>query len=944
MNPLKYLKSKVASLKMSDSFIVFVLILAGVLVASGYLKEGLVSSDDGALMVIRADGFYRSFVDGHLPVRWITKLNEGYGYPVANFLYPLPFYITSVLMLSGISALAAVKLVMLGATVISGLSMFWWLRGWSSNFGALVGSLAYLVAPYRIMDLYNRGSLGEVVGFAIAPLLMWRIDRLVARPAWTNVMWLGLVWSSLIPAHNSFSLIVSVLAGFYLLGRVHRKKSPALRFNFQEVVAQTIIFFKTCRHGMVRVGLTAKAGLGIILAGLLSAWFWLPALFDLPFTRSSQTPIAPLGDYFVSNLELLLQFGLFPLLVTALSIFLFKRRLVRFVWISIGLIIYLSTPASVWLWQLLSLDKLIQFPFRLLIVSSLLVPLLLALLIDWFKRKNYSLEWTFLCLLLGLVYWSQIETATQWSNDTYEPGYYQANFDTTTNKREFTPKWVYQDPSTLRTQAIESLDSRPLTIIELHERTQETFVQLEVKEPQSIVFNTHYYPNWQVLADDQPLEISPDSRGRIVVEVPVPERRDSKIDLKLVWRPTPIHVAAEVISLVSLLFTLIVLLKVGTGRIDKTVFWMSIFVVVTVLGLSLLSRHKQLLTVFDPIDQEQRYLDSQWVNPESTRPIGDHGLYSWAGWAYVHGTNPILINPEMPPLGKYLIGLGTLMTGRTALVGLFFNLTFLFTLYLLAKTMIDSKYWAMLPVALLVIEPIFNDSLVYPMLDGIQLTGMCLAFFALIMAEQKRQLGWYLIAGLGLGIVLSSKFYATGLMLALSIVIFYMFTGRWRQLNYLAVSMVTMVSIHIASYTRFFMLGGSLREYLGAQRWIYEFYRSGSPDVPLGSYWQLVLFNRWHVWWNTGVDNIISSNLWRPTWPIALVVVVDQVHMVLKNLYTTKVLSLPIIYLPLSWLLVYSVFLSMIGGWPHYLLQFLPFAYIYLTMRLVEFSHHYQKT
>lgn len=69
---------------------------------------------------------------------------------------------------------------------------------------------------------------------------------------------------------------------------------------------------------------------------------------------------------------------------------------------------------------------------------------------------------------------------------------------------------------------------------------------------------------------------------------------------------------------------------------------------------------------------KQRYLNSQWVIPNSKKTISDEDLYIYAGNEYIRGTSPILINPEILPLPKYLIGLITVLFGNPYLTGLIF--------------------------------------------------------------------------------------------------------------------------------------------------------------------------------------------------------------------------------------------------------------------------------
>ena len=89
---------------------------------------------------------------------------------------------------------------------------------------------------------------------------------------------------------------------------------------------------------------------------------------------------------------------------------------------------------------------------------------------------------------------------------------------------------------------------------------------------------------------------------------------------------------------------------------------------ITVVSIGLLftytSDHLNKLTeVYAPQTLEQLYNRSQYVVPHSKNPISDAVVYAYAGSAHMNGSNPVLLNAEHPPHGKYLIGLLFQLTG-----------------------------------------------------------------------------------------------------------------------------------------------------------------------------------------------------------------------------------------------------------------------------------------
>ena len=123
-------------------------------------------------MVIRFSAFHQALRSGQFPVRFVDRLNNNYGYPVFNYLYPMPFYLAEIPKLIGFNFTQSIKLVFILSTVISAIAMYWALSIKFSPTASLVGSTLYIFSPYRFLDNYVRGSLGEIVSFVFLPLIL----------------------------------------------------------------------------------------------------------------------------------------------------------------------------------------------------------------------------------------------------------------------------------------------------------------------------------------------------------------------------------------------------------------------------------------------------------------------------------------------------------------------------------------------------------------------------------------------------------------------------------------------------------------------------------------------------------------------------------------------------------------------------------------------------
>ncbi|MDP3941478.1 MAG: hypothetical protein Q8Q49_04185, partial [bacterium] len=152
-------------------FYLILLIVISCLPLLSFLNPGLPDTHDGVDHVARIANFYQSFSEGNLLPRWAGNLNWGYGHPVLMFLYPLPSYLASMFHFLGASFVDSTKLVFVFSFLASGVGMFLWLTSFTNRRAAFLGALAYSFGPYRFVDMYVRGAIGEHVAFIFPPLI-----------------------------------------------------------------------------------------------------------------------------------------------------------------------------------------------------------------------------------------------------------------------------------------------------------------------------------------------------------------------------------------------------------------------------------------------------------------------------------------------------------------------------------------------------------------------------------------------------------------------------------------------------------------------------------------------------------------------------------------------------------------------------------------------------
>ena len=174
------------------------------------------------------------------------------------FLYPLPSYISSFFHALGFSFVDSVKLVFGLSFIASALAMYIWLNEFLSKKGAFVGGLLYMFAPYRFVDLYVRGSIGEHVAFLFPPLVLYFIFKLFKRSEYRYIFLGSVTLSGLILSHNAISLMFLPIFFIYIIFLTWQLKSKK-RF----IIDTTLL---------------------IVFGFAQSTFFWLPAYFEGRYT------------------------------------------------------------------------------------------------------------------------------------------------------------------------------------------------------------------------------------------------------------------------------------------------------------------------------------------------------------------------------------------------------------------------------------------------------------------------------------------------------------------------------------------------------------------------------------------------------------------------------------------------------------------------------------
>jgi len=476
-----------------------------------------IPTHDGEYHIIRFWQFYTMLSSGQWFPRWAPDLNNGLGIPLFTFNYPFPNYIGSFFHVFGLSFVDSFKWTMaLGYLT----AVVWCYLFIKKEFGvkpAVIATVIFSYVPYWFVDIYVRGSVGEVWALSFVTLAFCAL-------AYVKPRLFAFAVGALILSHNILAMIfVPVL---FLAAAKNRKM---------------LVYW--------------AAGIG------LSAYFWLPALLERAYVTGLNT--VDYRDHFPALVQLLFpswgsgysvpglsdqmsfQIGIIPLLVFITAgalVFRHSQMSASVRWYSVlaltGVVVsvFIMTEYAAFLWAAVPLIQFTQFPWRLLSVVVVAIPALAGLVAK--QLPKWGIILALLSVLFALRYTRpvtyEVRTDAQYlENPSFTSG-------TSSLGDMFQTVWLKGEPSQ------DFVFSGTVTGMNKHTPVSYTLTAIAT-ESAILRVPAAYYPGWQARVDGRKTIVLPDENGLVSLSVPEGDHA-----IRIWLGSTPLQAAAAAISILSL--------------------------------------------------------------------------------------------------------------------------------------------------------------------------------------------------------------------------------------------------------------------------------------------------------------------------------------------------------------------------------------------------------
>jgi uncharacterized membrane protein YfhO len=511
---------------------------------------------DGAMHYNQMRSFRDGLAAGRVFPRWESETHYGHGAPTTSFYPPGVYYLTSLFYWLLGDWKRVLMCLHLALMIASGGAIFWYARQTMSRGASMMAMAVYIIAPYHLLNQYQRGAIAEQMSFVWMPLILLFADRLRRnKGSLTDFAALAIVFAAFLYSH------------------------PPTAYQFFLVFGSCYSIWAIKQGNMRELGLIA---LSLIVGALIAAAYFFPAIVEQPLINADDVEKAwpyhssyvfdyaqknydRINDQFFIRIDRIWVFSAAAIVLTGTVLLIIRNhiksielRSIMIFWIVAGaLTVFFMTRYSYPIGKLIPKIEIGVFSWRMLSLASLVVALLAGACwqaaIDMLGKRKMPV--LILCgASSGLVLAAAIAVSAwyvvmpMYRVEAFKPIPEHYNYATL-------PRGVPRDVPQMEPAQLVSGEGR----VEV-ERWQPEFrrMKVELNGTDRLQIRTSYYPGWAAFVDGKVTEIMTGEAGIIEIDLPAGEH-----SITLDYRLTPIRRVSVWITLMSfvLLFSLVVIAK-----------------------------------------------------------------------------------------------------------------------------------------------------------------------------------------------------------------------------------------------------------------------------------------------------------------------------------------------------------------------------------------------
>ncbi len=311
---------------------------------------------------------------------------------------------------------------------------------------------------------------------------------------------------------------------------------------------------------------------------------------------------------------------------------------------------------------------------------------------------------------------------------------------------------------------------------------------------------------------------------------------------------------------------------------------------------------------------EKEFSNSQVVKGgRAEHFFSDGELYAILGYKYILGQNPAQLHPEVPPFGKYLIGLGIYFFGNENATNIILSVGSLSLLYIISYEIFRDGNLALIVVLLETLDTQFQELITSPNLDIPQLFLLLLSL--LLFLKSQGRIKAIFLSGIFAGLAMATKFFVNGFILLCVYLVGILakkdFKIFIRSLSILPGALLGYVLPYIVTILN----DPNPIHFFKFQRWLINWW-AGNAQTQWGGILSIIATGTWKTWWED--NGYIHVSAWNPLWPIIATMGLLSIISIGK----LKDWKAFVIWI---WCGFYLLFISTTSAFPRYLMALFPF-------------------
>jgi hypothetical protein len=446
-------------------------------------KPGLPMLHDSNPHIARMIAFHTALVDGQFPPMWAKELLGGIGSPVMMLNYQLPYFISEGFVRMGLGYFDAYKATLALSFILSAALMYLALLSRYKPLPAYMGAMIYTLAPYRFVDIYVRGALGESLSFIFPPLILWGFAK--------SLYPLQIIgWAGLFLTHP---VAAATFSAFFLLYTLLFGKQTSVWAKLKDFFIPYFIALSIAMFNLLpTLWLTRYTYYDPSLSDTLLMFPTLSQLIKSPWGYGVSLPGPNDGMSFEVGV-----LGWIILLVGTVWAVIKKHKQLGYLSVMTWITVLLILPVSLPLYGLF-LGRIIDFPWRLLMCVVFATAWMGAMLSQKIKDKGAQIIVTAITTVVMIVLSLPIAHTDKYWDVRKDVAFFSR--ETGDSYGEYAPIWRKtrdSSPFGLRAEYIHGMGN--VTVLEEKSNLQKFSTHSD--KPGYIRINTNYFPGWNIKID-----------------------------------------------------------------------------------------------------------------------------------------------------------------------------------------------------------------------------------------------------------------------------------------------------------------------------------------------------------------------------------------------------------------------------------------------------------